>query len=79
MPLATNELNCFVFVLFLIPKLHSAATSVAADLIRYHSDHLVLKALKISGAEGNIDAVAEHSSKLSEQKEQLIEVSWCHL
>ncbi|KAJ6661425.1 hypothetical protein lerEdw1_015054 [Lerista edwardsae] len=58
-------------------ELHSAATSVAADLIKYHSDHLVLKALKICGAEGNLDAVAEHSSKLSEQKEQLIEM--CHL
>uniref|UniRef100_A0ABM5GA82 Alpha-catulin n=1 Tax=Pogona vitticeps TaxID=103695 RepID=A0ABM5GA82_9SAUR len=58
-------------------ELHSTATSVAADLIKYHSDHLVLKALKISGAEGNIEAVAEHSCKLSEQKEQLVEI--CHL
>ncbi|XP_033010249.1 alpha-catulin [Lacerta agilis] len=58
-------------------ELHSAATSVAADVIKYHSDHLVLKALKICGTEGNIEAVAEHSCKLSEQKEQLIEI--CHL
>nr|XP_060630618.1 alpha-catulin [Anolis sagrei ordinatus] len=58
-------------------ELHSVATSVAADLIKYHSDHLILKALKICGAEGNIEAVAEHSCKLSEQKEQLIEI--CHL
>lgn len=56
-------------------KLHSAAVSVAADLIKYHSDHLVLKALKACGAEGNIEAIAEHSYKLSEQKDQLIEVS----
>nr|XP_034980460.1 alpha-catulin [Zootoca vivipara] len=58
-------------------ELHSAATSVAADVIKYHSDHLILKALKICGTEGNIEAVAEHSCKLSEQKEQLIEI--CHL
>ncbi|KAJ7338389.1 hypothetical protein JRQ81_011785, partial [Phrynocephalus forsythii] len=58
-------------------ELHRTATSVAEDLIKYHSDHLVLKALKISGAEGNIEAVAEHSCKLSEQKEQLVEI--CHL
>ncbi|XP_044298744.1 alpha-catulin isoform X1 [Varanus komodoensis] len=58
-------------------ELHSVATSVAADLIKYHSDHLILKTLKICGAEGNIEAVAEHSCKLSEQKEQLIEI--CHL
>ncbi|XP_062836902.1 alpha-catulin isoform X2 [Anolis carolinensis] len=63
-----NELN---------RELHGVATSVAADLIKYHSDHLILKALKICGAEGNIEAVAEHSCKLSEQKEQLIEI--CHL
>lgn len=56
-------------------KLHSAAISVAADLIKYHSDHLVLKALKACGAEGNIEAIAERSYKLSEQKDQLIEVS----
>ncbi|XP_039185173.1 alpha-catulin isoform X2 [Crotalus tigris] len=58
-------------------ELHSAAISVAADLIKYHSDHLVLKALKACGAEGNIEAIAEHSYKLSEQKDQLIEI--CHL
>ncbi|XP_015261913.1 PREDICTED: alpha-catulin [Gekko japonicus] len=55
-------------------ELHGAATSVAADLLKYHSDHLVLKALKASGEEGNIEAVAEHSCKLSEQKEQLLEL-----
>ncbi|KAL8194179.1 UNVERIFIED_CONTAM: hypothetical protein K2H54_002388 [Gekko kuhli] len=54
--------------------LECAATSVAADLLKYHSDHLVLKALKASGEEGNIEAVAEHSCKLSEQKEQLLEL-----
>ncbi|XP_025020593.1 alpha-catulin isoform X1 [Python bivittatus] len=58
-------------------ELHGAAISVAADLIKYHSDHLVLKALKACGAEGNIEAIAEYSYKLSEQKDQLIEI--CHL
>lgn len=62
-------------LIFPISKLQSAAISVAADLIKFHSDHLVLKALKASGVEGNIEAIAEHSYKLSEQKDQLIEVS----
>ncbi|XP_067425995.1 alpha-catulin isoform X5 [Emydura macquarii macquarii] len=54
-------------------KLHHAATSLTADLLRYHADHMVLKALKITGAEGNLEAVAEYTCKLSEQKEQLVE------
>ncbi|XP_018426069.1 PREDICTED: alpha-catulin isoform X2 [Nanorana parkeri] len=54
-------------------ELHSAATTLATDLLKYHADHMVLKALKIAGAEGNLEAVAEFTSKLSEQKEQLIE------
>ncbi|XP_077166505.1 alpha-catulin isoform X4 [Paroedura picta] len=58
-------------------EFHRSAISVAADLLKYHSDHWVLKALKTSGEEGNIEAVAEHSSKLSEQKGQLLEI--CHL
>jgi len=35
---------------------------------------MVLKALKITGVEGNLEAVAEYTCKLSEQKEQLVEV-----
>ncbi|XP_034617346.1 alpha-catulin isoform X3 [Trachemys scripta elegans] len=54
-------------------ELHHAATSLAADLLRYHADHMVLKALKITGVEGNLEAVAEYTCKLSEQKEQLVE------
>ncbi|XP_030407480.1 alpha-catulin isoform X2 [Gopherus evgoodei] len=54
-------------------ELHHAATSLAADLLRYHADHMVLKALKITGVEGNLEAVAECTCKLSEQKEQLVE------
>ncbi|EMP33911.1 Alpha-catulin, partial [Chelonia mydas] len=56
-------------------ELHHAATSLAADLLRYHADHMVLKALKITGVEGNLEAVAEYTCKLSEQKEQLVEVA----
>uniref|UniRef100_A0A8C8RLH1 Alpha-catulin n=1 Tax=Pelusios castaneus TaxID=367368 RepID=A0A8C8RLH1_9SAUR len=54
-------------------ELHHAATSLTADLLRYHADHVVLKALKMTGVEGNLEAVAEYSCKLSEQKEQLVE------
>ncbi|KAM7175622.1 alpha-catulin isoform 1-T1 [Macrochelys suwanniensis] len=54
-------------------ELHHAATSLATDLLRYHADHMVLKALKITGVEGNLEAVAEYTCKLSEQKEQLVE------
>uniref|UniRef100_A0A8C4K6E3 Alpha-catulin n=1 Tax=Dromaius novaehollandiae TaxID=8790 RepID=A0A8C4K6E3_DRONO len=55
-------------------ELHSAATSLAADLLKYHTDHMVLKALKITGVEGNLEAIAEYTCKLSEQKEQLVEM-----
>ncbi|XP_021384396.1 alpha-catulin isoform X2 [Lonchura striata] len=55
-------------------EVHSAATSLAADLLKYHTDHTVLKALKITGVEGNLEAVAEYTCKLSEQKEQLVEM-----
>uniref|UniRef100_A0A7M4G073 Alpha-catulin n=1 Tax=Crocodylus porosus TaxID=8502 RepID=A0A7M4G073_CROPO len=55
-------------------ELHSAATSMAAELLKYHADHMVLKTLKITGVEGNLEAVAEYTCKLSEQKEQLVEI-----
>ncbi|KAG8572035.1 hypothetical protein GDO81_011890 [Engystomops pustulosus] len=54
-------------------ELHNSATTLASDLLKYHADHIVLKALKIAGAEGNLEAVAEYTCKLSEQKEQLVE------
>ncbi|XP_029445841.1 LOW QUALITY PROTEIN: alpha-catulin [Rhinatrema bivittatum] len=54
-------------------ELHNAATLLVADLLKYHADHMVLKALKIAGIEGNLEAVAEYTCKLSEQKEQLVE------
>uniref|UniRef100_G3UJ52 Alpha-catulin n=1 Tax=Loxodonta africana TaxID=9785 RepID=G3UJ52_LOXAF len=54
-------------------ELHRTATQLAADLLKRHADHVVLKALKLTGVEGNLEALAEYASKLSEQKEQLIE------
>ncbi|KAM6183147.1 alpha-catulin [Erethizon dorsatum] len=54
-------------------ELHSTAMQLAADLLKYHADHVVLKALKLSGVEGNLEALAEYACKLSEQKEQLVE------
>lgn len=35
---------------------------------------MVLKALKVTGVEGNLEALAEYACKLSEQKEQLVEM-----
>nr|XP_040142072.1 alpha-catulin isoform X3 [Ictidomys tridecemlineatus] len=54
-------------------ELHSTAMQLAADLLKYHADHVVLKALKLTGVEGNLEALAEYACKLSEQKEQLVE------
>ncbi|KAM4876840.1 alpha-catulin isoform 2-T2 [Thomomys bottae] len=54
-------------------ELHSTAIQLAVDILKYHADHMVLKALKLTGVEGNLEALAEYASKLSEQKEQLIE------
>lgn len=46
----------------------------ASDLLKVHGEQLPLQALKAAGAEGNLEAVAEYSGKLTEQKEQLVEV-----
>lgn len=46
----------------------------AADLLKYHAEHTVLKALKVYGGEGNLESVDEYSCRLTEQKEQLVEV-----
>ncbi|XP_045435890.1 alpha-catulin isoform X5 [Pipistrellus kuhlii] len=54
-------------------ELHSTATQLAADLLKYHADHVVLKALKLTGVEGNLEGLAEYACKFSEQKEQLVE------
>ncbi|XP_064435483.1 alpha-catulin isoform X2 [Mirounga angustirostris] len=57
-----------------IQSLHRTATQLTADLLKYHADHVVLKALKLTGVEGNLEGLAEYACKLSEQKEQLVEV-----
>lgn len=69
-------------VLFLFPQfnlefllqLHKVAVVRAADLLKVHGEQLPLRALKAAGAEGNLEAVAEYSRTLTEQKEQLVEV-----
>ncbi|RXM35658.1 hypothetical protein EOD39_3962 [Acipenser ruthenus] len=54
-------------------ELHNAAAELTADLLKYHADHIVLKALKVSGGEGSLEALAKYTCELSEQKEQLVE------
>ncbi|XP_041105038.1 alpha-catulin isoform X4 [Polyodon spathula] len=54
-------------------ELHNAAAELAADLLKYHADHIVLKALKVSGGEGSLEALAKYTCELTEQKEQLVE------
>uniref|UniRef100_A0A3B5MTA6 Alpha-catulin n=1 Tax=Xiphophorus couchianus TaxID=32473 RepID=A0A3B5MTA6_9TELE len=60
-------------------ELHKVAVGRASDLLKAHGEHLPLRALKAAGAEGNLEAVAEYSRTLTEQKEQLVEgcVLWC--
>lgn len=55
-------------------QLHKVAVSRASDLLKVHGEQLPLRALKAAGAEGNLEAVAEYSRTLTEQKEQLVEV-----
>ncbi len=50
------------------------AVGRASDLLKVHGEQLPLRALKAAGAEGNLEAVAEYSRTLTEQKEQLVEV-----
>lgn len=75
--LVTNFLVCFPTLIVFHPhlQLHHTAMQLAADLLKFHADHGVLKALKLTGVEGNLEALAEYACKLSEQKEQLVEVS----
>lgn len=56
-------------------QLHKVAVGRASELLKLHSDHLVLQALKAAGGEGNLEAVAEYGRTLTEQREQLVEVS----
>uniref|UniRef100_UPI0037E894BB alpha-catulin n=1 Tax=Semicossyphus pulcher TaxID=241346 RepID=UPI0037E894BB len=54
-------------------ELHKVAVGRASDLLKVHGEQLPLRALKAAGAEGNLEAVAEYSRTLTEQKEQLVE------
>uniref|UniRef100_A0A3B5JYE5 Alpha-catulin n=1 Tax=Takifugu rubripes TaxID=31033 RepID=A0A3B5JYE5_TAKRU len=54
-------------------ELHKVAVGRASDLLKVHGEQLPLRALKAAGAEGNLEAVAEFSRTLTEQKEQLVE------
>ncbi|XP_061616053.1 alpha-catulin isoform X4 [Phyllopteryx taeniolatus] len=54
-------------------ELHKAAVGRASELLRVHAEHSPLRALKAAGAEGNLEAVAQYSRTLTEQKEQLVE------
>uniref|UniRef100_A0A8C6PC07 Catenin alpha like 1 n=1 Tax=Nothobranchius furzeri TaxID=105023 RepID=A0A8C6PC07_NOTFU len=62
-------------------KLHKVAVGRASDLLKVHGEHLPLRALKAAGAEGNLEAVAESSRTLTEQKDQLVETCrlLCHI
>ncbi|KAA0710470.1 Alpha-catulin Alpha-catenin-related protein [Triplophysa tibetana] len=62
-------------------ELHKVAVGRASDLLKLHSDHLVLQALKASGGDGNLEAVADYAGTLSEHKEQLLETCrlLCHI
>lgn len=56
-------------------QLHKVAVGRAGELLKLHSDHVVLQALKAVGGEGNVDAVADYARTLTEHREQLVEVS----
>ncbi|KAL2080051.1 hypothetical protein ACEWY4_023844 [Coilia grayii] len=62
-------------------ELHKIAVGRATELLKQHSEHLALHALKAGGGEGNLEAVAEYARTLSEQKEQLVETCrlLCHV
>ncbi|XP_074542785.1 alpha-catulin isoform X1 [Halichoeres trimaculatus] len=62
-------------------ELHKVAVGRASDLLKVHGEQLPLRALKAAGAEGNLEAVAELTRTLTEQKEQLVETCrlLCHV
>ncbi|CAM4632315.1 unnamed protein product [Leuciscus chuanchicus] len=62
-------------------ELHKVAVGRATELLKLHSDHLVLQALKASGGDGNLEAVADYAGTLTEHKEQLVETCrlLCHI
>ncbi|KAM9494562.1 alpha-catulin isoform 1-T1 [Clarias gariepinus] len=62
-------------------ELHKVAVGRASELLKLHSDHAVLQALKATGGEGNVEAVAEYARTLTEHREQLVETCrlLCHI
>lgn len=72
-----HPLLLFLMLFNCVPssQLHNVAVGRASDLLKVHGEQLPLRALKAAGAEGNLEAVADYSRKLTEQKEQLVEVS----
>ncbi|XP_034016072.1 alpha-catulin isoform X2 [Thalassophryne amazonica] len=82
----TEDLETFILktcqsVSDLRRELHKVAASRASDLLKVHGEQLPLRALKAACAEGNLEAVAEYSRTLTEQKEQLVETCrlLCHV
>ncbi|KAI5621848.1 alpha-catulin, partial [Silurus asotus] len=62
-------------------ELHKVAVGRASELLKLHSDHAVLQALKSTGGEGNVEAVADYARTLTEHREQLVETCrlLCHI
>ncbi|XP_019751509.1 alpha-catulin [Hippocampus comes] len=54
-------------------ELHKVAVGRASELLRVHAEDSPLYALKAASTEGNLEAVAQYSRALTEQKEQLVE------
>ncbi|XP_058233710.1 alpha-catulin isoform X2 [Hemibagrus wyckioides] len=62
-------------------ELHKVAVGRASELLKLHSDHAVLQALKAAGGDGNVEAVADYARTLTEHREQLVETCrlLCHI
>ncbi|KAF4073872.1 hypothetical protein AMELA_G00248170 [Ameiurus melas] len=62
-------------------ELHKVAVGRASELLKLQSDHAVLQALKATGGEGNVEAVADYARTLTEHREQLVETCrlLCHI
>ncbi|XP_027031418.1 alpha-catulin isoform X2 [Tachysurus fulvidraco] len=62
-------------------ELHKVAVGRAGELVKLHSDHAVLQALKAVGGEGNVEALADYARTLTEHREQLVETCrlLCHI
>ncbi|XP_077446154.1 alpha-catulin isoform X2 [Stigmatopora argus] len=54
-------------------ELHKVAVGRASELLRLNTEQSPLRTLKAAGTEGNLEAVAQYSRTLTEQKEQLVE------